>query len=393
MSFYTEDQCRTLDALFGGDCPYHQVLREFGVFVEKTILPLAPRLDTTHEFPRQSWQRLREQGFFAMPFPEWAEGLGLPFVVYVGALELLAKGCAATALSAAIHNTATQGVLDYGNETLKENFLKAMVTGEFVSAFALTEPGSGSDAAALKTRAHYADCSYRLEGSKSFISNAGVADLYFVFARTDKGISAFLVHKGDEGFQVGGLIEKLGVRGSPTGLLYFDGCRVPKERLVGEEGEGDRYLKAMLNTGRVTVAAISVGIAEAAFEKSFRYSLERRQFGRPLYEFQMTQDKLATLSTRIAAARKLTYHAATLKDRTEDFALEASQAKLLAAEVSQQVSLEAIQIHGGVGYADETDVHRHVRDALLMSIGEGTSEIQKLLIARLDRERYGFRRG
>lgn len=390
MSFYAEDQRRTLDALFGGDCPYHQVLQEFGRFVEKVILPLAPRLDATREFPRESWQRLREQGFFAMPFPEWAGGLGLPFVVYVCALELLAKGCASTALSAAIHGTVTQGVLDFGSEALRKTFLRGMVTGERVSAFALTEPESGSDAAALKTRAYNSECSYRLVGSKSFVTNAGVADLYFVFARAEKGISAFLVHREDGGLEVGGLIEKLGVRGSPTGLLYFRDCRVPKERLVGVEGEGERYFKAMLNGGRITIAAISVGIAQAAYEKTIRYTLERRQFGCPLFDFQMTQDKLATLSTRIAAARKLTYHAAALRPRTEDFALEASQAKLFAAEVSQRVSLEAVQIHGGMGYADESGVHRHVRDALLMSIGEGTSEIQKILIAHLDRKRYGL---
>lgn len=390
MPFYTEDQRRTLDALFGGGCPYHQVLEEFGRFVEKTILPLAPRLDVTHEFPRASWERLREQGFFAMPFPPEHGGLGLPFVVYISALELLAKGCAATALSAAIHHTTTQGLLNYGSETLKKGFLQAMVTGEVVSAFALTEPGSGSDAAALKTRARRAGRAYCIEGSKSFISNAGAADLYFVFARTEKGICAFLVRREDPGFKVSGLIEKLGMRGSPTGILHFDGCQVPEERLVGAEGAGDCYFKAMLNSGRITIAAIGVGIAQAAYEKSLRYSLEREQFGRPLFEFQMTQDKLATQSTRIAAARKLGYHAALLKERTEDFALESSQAKLFAAEVSQQVSLEAIQIHGGMGYADEADVHRHARDALLISIGEGTSEIQKILIAHLDRKRYSL---
>ena len=360
---------------------YSEVLEAFGDFVEKEILPTAVSIDRNSTFPRENMDKIFRQGFTNIPYPGKVGGLGLPYPLYVTCMELVAQACASTAISLAIHGTVCDGLFQFGNAMHHEKYLRPLITGEKLAAFALTEADAGSDARAMKTTAELRNGEWHINGGKMYITNSGKADFYFVFAKTSRGHAAIIVPKEARGFSHGANIPKMGLRGSSLMGLNFDAVAVPEENLVGLDGEGFEYAKRMLQSGRITIAALSVGIAQTARDKAISYSKERRAFGHPLGDFQMTRSKVAAMSTEINGARLMTYYAGYLKFTKTDYSVEACEAKLYATEIALKVCNEAIQIHGGYGYTDEADVHRHWRDAKLMTIGEGTSEIMKIVIA------------
>lgn len=360
---------------------YWDLFESFGEFVEKEILPTAENIDKNATFPKENMERIFKQGFTNIPYPENIGGLALPYPVYVACMELVARACASTAISLAIHGTVCDGLFRFGSADQHQKYLRPLILGEKLGAFALTEAGSGSDARAMTTTAELRKDGWHVNGSKMYITNSGKADYYFVFAKTSKGFAAILVPNEAKGFSHGANIPKIGLRGSTLMGLNFDDVVVPEENLVGTDGDGFEYAKKMLAAGRITIAALSVGIAQTALEKSIAYSKERRAFGRPLSEFEITEAKIARMKTEIDSARLATYYAGYRKSINEEFTLEACEAKLFATEMALDVCNEAIQIHGGYGYTDEADVHRHWRDAKLMTIGEGTSEIMKVIIA------------
>jgi len=383
MVFFVAEQRSLLETLYPQAADeYCLLLKQLGDFLEGEVAPTAAETDRRRLFPRANVQKLFTQGLTELPFPREAGGLGYPYTVYVAALEMTAKACASTAITLAIHGTVCEGVSLFGSPELKKRYFKLLISGEKLASFALTEPEAGSDARSMKTSAEPRGDHYYLKGSKMFITNGGEADVYCVFARAPEGYVALLVDRNLEGLRVGGNIEKMGIRGSRLTEVFLDGCRVPRENLLGVEGEGFTYAKHMLTRGRVTVAALSVGIAQAAYEKSLAYSRERIQFAQPISNFQLIQEKIANMAIQINAARAFTYQTAALRDRDKLTATHAAQAKILASETALRVCDEAIQIHGGFGYTDDADVHRHWRDARLMTIGEGTSEILRLLVAR-----------
>ena len=360
---------------------YSAILQSFGDFVEREILPTAKGIDHSATFPKENMDKIFKQGFTNIPYPESVVGLDLPYPLYVACMELVSRACASTAISLAIHGTVCDGLYRFGNKDQHQKYLRPLISGERLGAFALTESGSGSDARAMQTRAELRSGEWHIHGSKMYITNSGKADYYFVFAKTSKGHAALVVPKEASGFSHGTNIPKMGLRGSSLMGLNFDDVVVPEENLVGTDGQGFEYAKSMLAAGRITIAALSVGIAQTAFEKSVSYSNERRAFGHPLSDFEITRGKIARMRTEIDSSRLATYYAGYLKSRGEDYTTEACEAKLCATEMALDVCNEAIQIHGGYGYTDEADVHRHWRDAKLMTIGEGTSEIMQIIIS------------
>ncbi|MFQ6055496.1 MAG: acyl-CoA dehydrogenase family protein, partial [Methanosarcinales archaeon] len=374
--FYIKEQRNILEMMFPENFEeYNLMLESIGTFVEKKILPYAEKIDKEAIFPRENLKNISKQGIMSMSFPREYNGLGLPYTIYIAALEMISKACASTAISTSVQTMVCEGILNYGSEEQKEKYLKEMglVEGKRLASFALTEPCCGSDAGAMQTKAELIGNNFILNGSKALITNAGESEVYLVFAKTQKGPSAFLVEKDATGFKIGKNIEKIGHRGTTTRELIFSNCIIPKENLVGSEGSGLEYVKNMLNSGRITIAALAIGIAQAAYEKSLSYSKERKAYGQAISKFQFTQEKLADMTTEINAARMLTYYASWLKSKGKFFASEAAQAKLFASEIATKVCDHAIQIYGGYGYTDEYDVHRHWRDAKLTTIGEGTS--------------------
>jgi len=381
MGFFGNEQKELIQMIYGSSSEDHLLLLDsLGDFIEKEIAPTAREIDVNAQFPRENITKMFEQGFTSMGFPKEYGGLELPWPVYVAAMEMVGKACASTALSLAIHGTCCEGVRQFSNPEQKKQFLPGMISGKSFAAFSLTEPGAGSDARNMQTQARLDGNEWIVNGTKMFTTNGGYCDLYFLFAKTPKGPSAFLVDSKKAKSSKD--IEKLGVRGSVTSEVVFENAKVPKENLVGTEGEGFEYAKRMLWGGRVTIGALTTGIAQAAFEKAVRYSKERTAFGKTLSEFEMTQAKLADMLTMINASRMMVYRAAHLKSQGKPFESEAAQGKLLATENALKVCDEAIQIYGGYGYADEFDVHRHWRDARLMTVGEGTSEIMRLIISK-----------
>jgi alkylation response protein AidB-like acyl-CoA dehydrogenase len=362
---------------------YEELLDALAKFMERRVAPSSAKFDTHEEAIGPTRAALLENGIAQISAPKKYGGLGLPFGVYEMAMELAATADASIALSVAIHNTVAEGVLQFGSEKLKDTFLPRIASGKTLGSFSLTEPTSGSDAKAIHTKATRRADEYILNGSKVLITNAGEADLYFVFASTDKGPSSFLVEKNRPGIQFGEDLPKLGMRGSRTSEVRFTDCRVPKEMLVGEEGKGFEYAKAMLNASRIVMGSICVGIAQAAFDKALVYSKQRKAFGSSISGFQLTREKIADMKTMIAAGRLLCMHASRLRESGAEFASEASQAKVFSTEMSLEVCDAAIQIFGGYGYTTD-DVHRDWRDARLLTIGEGTSEVLRLLFASRD---------
>jgi butyryl-CoA dehydrogenase len=366
----------------------HKLLRDaVRRFADEVVRPRAKEIDQSGEFPRDFFARAAELGLAGVCVPEAYGGAGMDTVAYCLAIEEIARACATSAVILSVNNSLVcDPVQKYGSEEQKREVLAPLARGERLGCFALTEPGAGSDAAGLRTTARRDGDGYRLDGEKVFITNGTDADLALVFATVDpekkhRGITAFLVPGDAEGLRRGGHEVKLGVNASGTTWLSFTDLFVPASRRLGEEGEGFKIAMSTLDGGRIGIAAQAVGIAQAAYEEALAYVQEREQFGQRLAEFQAIQFYLADMATELDAARLLTWKAAWAKDRQKRYTLEAAQAKLFAAEMAQRVTSKALQIHGGYGYTREYNVERYFRDARITEIYEGTSEIQKLVIA------------
>ncbi len=357
-------------------------------FVDEEVVPRAKEIDETDEFPWDLVDQMADLGLMGMPFPEEYGGAGLDYHAYPIALEEVSRGSGGLGTVVAAHiSLAGNMVYEYGTEAQKEEYLTPLAEGEEVGAFALSEAGAGSDVPAMETTAEKAGDEYIIDGGKLWISNGSVADTVTVFAKTDpeagnKGLSSFIIRpEEDDGFIVEGTEDKLGDKGCPTAELRFDSMHVPEHRRLGEEGRGFVQALETLNGGRITIAARSVGIAQAALEEALDYADEREQFGQRIGDFQAIQHKLADMDTKTRAARLLMHSAADKKMRGESFAKEAAQAKLYASEVSREVANEGIQIHGGYGYVKDFPMERFFRDAKLNEIYEGTSEVLRNTIA------------
>jgi alkylation response protein AidB-like acyl-CoA dehydrogenase len=357
-------------------------------FAEAEIAPHSREWDERQEFPRELFGRLGELGLAGVCWPEEYGGSALSTLDWAIVMEELARVDAGVALSLAAHHGLCSAHINLaGSEEQKRRFLPPLARGEKVGCWGLTEPGSGSDAGGMRTTAVREGACWVLNGSKTFITNGRIADTAVVMAVTDraagkKGISAFVVERGTRGFRPGKKEDKLGVRSSDTSELWFEDCRVPAGNLLGREGLGFVDTLKILDRGRIGIAAFSVGIARAALEASIRYSRERTQFGHPIADFQAVQFKIADMATKTDAARLLTWRAAAMADAVQPHTAESSMAKLFATEIAVENALEAIQVHGGYGYLKEYPVERYLRDAKLGTIGEGTSEVQRLVIAR-----------
>jgi len=349
--------------------------------MEKELLPISPRIDTGEVKMGGPRKALLRQGMCQIAFPVEYGGLGLPFSVYAAAIEMLGTAEASTCLSVEIHNAVAEGLSRFATEAQKRAYLPKLLSGESLASFTLTEPASGSDAGTMATVAEKKGGEYSINGSKMFITNAGEADIYLVFAKTKRGPSCFIIEAPNPGLSFGEDLKKLGMRGSRTSEVVFSDCRVPEGNLVGEEGKGADYAKEILHSARIIVAALNVGIAQIAYEKSLAYARQRRAFGKTISEFQLIREKIADMKTEIGAARLLYLYASRIKESGGDFSSEASQAKVFSTEMSLRVCDSAIQIHGGYGYTTD-ELHRHWRDARLLTIGEGTSEVLRMLVAR-----------
>jgi alkylation response protein AidB-like acyl-CoA dehydrogenase len=357
-------------------------------FAETELLPHSREWDEKQGFPREVFAKLGELGIMGVVWPPEYGGAGLTTLDYAIVLEELARVDAGVALSVAAHNSLCSGhIYLAGSEEQRKKFLLPLARGEKIGCWGLTENSAGSDAGGTRTTATREGAHWVLHGSKSFITNGGQADTAVVMAVTDKsrgkkGISAFVVERGTAGFRSGKKEDKLGVRSSDTSELILEDCRVPAENLLGREGHGFIDTLRILDRGRIGIAAFSVGIAQASLEASIQYAGGRRQFGHAIAEFQAIQFKIADMATKVAASRLLAFRAAALRDAGRDHTVESSMAKLFASETAVEVATEAIQIHGGYGYVKEYPVERYWRDSKLGTIGEGTSEVQRLIIAR-----------
>ncbi|MDW8437825.1 MAG: acyl-CoA dehydrogenase [Chloroherpetonaceae bacterium] len=346
------------------------------------------KYDEEQRFPIELVRKVGELGLLGIIFPEEYGGAGFGYLEYVTAIEELAKVDPSLALTVAAHNSlGTNHIFQFGSEELKRKFVPKLASGEMLAAWALTEPNSGSDAAGMLTTAVQDGDHWVLNGTKNFITNSHSAEVCVVMAITDRekgnhGISAFLVEKGTPGFSPSKKENKLGMRASETGQLAFDNCRIPYGNLLGNLNEGFKQAMMILDGGRISIAALSLGIAEGALEASLKYAKERKQFGKPIADFQAIQFKLADMATEIEAAKMLTFRAAAMKDEGKTTTMESSMAKLYASEVAVRVCNEAVQIFGGYGFIKEFPAEKFYRDVKLCTIGEGTSEIQRLVIAR-----------
>lgn len=367
-----------------------QMVREMcRSYAENELKPIAAELDQTHEFPMSHVRALGEMGLMGVVYPEEYNGSGMDYISYAIAIEEISRGCASTGVVLSAHNSlCLSPIYYYGTEEQKKKYLPKLCTGEWIGCFGITEADAGSDAAGTRTTAELKDGKWVLNGTKNFITNGGVADVSVVMASTDRekghrGLSMFIVETGTEGFSVGKTEDKLGINASSTTELVFDNCSLPEENLLGEVGQGFKISMHTLDGGRVGIAAQAVGIAQAAFDEAVAYAAERKQFGQSLSKFQAIQWMLADMATDIEASRLLTYRAAQnigTGDR-QRYSKEAAMAKLFASEASHRVTHKAIQILGGYGYTRDYPVERHYRDARITEIYEGTSEIQRLVIA------------
>ena len=356
-------------------------------FAASEVAPIAAEIDRNHRFPEESIPKLAKLNLLGVPYPEEFGGAGADTVSYVIVLEELARVCASTAAIVSGHTSlGTWPIFEFGTSAQKEKYVTNLASGSMLGAFAITEPGAGTDAAAGKATAVVDGDEYVLNGSKIFITNGGYADVYIVTAMTDpaagtRGISAFIVEKDAPGFSVGEKEHKMGIKASSTTPLYFSDCRIPKDALLGKEGKGFNIAMAALDGGRIGIAAQALGIAQGAFDASIAYAKERVQFGKPLAALQAIQWMIADMATDIDAARLLVYRAAWMKDQGLPYGTAASMAKLFASETSTRVADRAIQIHGGYGYTESYPVERAYRDAKITELYEGTSEVQRLVIA------------
>ena len=361
-----------------------KIVREFS---EKEIAPKAKEIDLTGEFPWDNVKKMAKVNMMGIPYPKEYGGAGGDYISYIIAVEEISRACAATGVILSAHTSlACFPIFQWGTKEQKEKYLIPLAKGEKLGAFALTEPNAGTDAAAQQTTAVLEGDHYILNGSKIFITNGGKADVYIVFAMTDKskgtkGISAFIVEKDFSGFYIGKVEEKMGIRGSRAAELVFEDCVVPKENLIGKEGEGFKIAMATLDGGRIGIGAQALGIAQAALDEVTKYVKDRQQFGRPIGKFQGLQWYIAEMATKVSAARHLVYYAAWRKQNNLSYTMEAAMAKLFASETAMEVTTKAVQIFGGYGYTKDYPVERLMRDAKITEIYEGTSEVQKMVIA------------
>jgi butyryl-CoA dehydrogenase len=369
--------------------PQHEEIRRtVRDFAEKRIAPVADELERRGEFPMDIVREAASLGLLGVPYPEEVGGTGLDSLAYAITVEELSRVSGSVGIIVSAHTSlGCNPIYLAGTDAQKEKYLRPMASGQVIGAYGLTEPGAGSDSRGTRTRAHRDGDEWVINGSKRFITNAGVAGTYIVTALTDREqdsgrISAFIVEADTPGFSIGRMEEKMGLHASNTGELLFDDCRIPADNLLGDEGEGDKLFLKTLDGGRIGIASMALGLAQAAYEAAAAYSKERQQFGRPIGAFQGVAFKIADMATTIDAARLMTYRAAWLKDCGKPYTTEAAMAKLYASEVARDVTNDAVQVHGGYGYVTEYKVERYLRDAKLTEIGEGTSEIQRMVIAR-----------
>ena len=356
-------------------------------FAEKEVKPLAQHVDESEEFPVETVKKLARYGFLGIPFPKEYGGQGGDNLAYAMAVEELSKVCATTGVIVSAHTSlGANPIFEFGTEEQKQKFLVPLAKGEKLGAFGLTEANAGTDAANQQTTAVLDGDNYILNGSKIFITNAGYADIYIIMAMTDKsqgtrGISAFIVEADTPGFSIGKKEAKLGIRGSATCELIFENCVIPKENLLGKVGQGYKIAMRTLDGGRIGIGAQALGIAQGSLDETVKYVKERKQFGRSIGQFQNTQFKLADMDTKVECSRLLVYKAASHKDSGISYSKEAAMAKLFASETAMEVTTQAVQLHGGYGYTREYPVERMMRDAKITEIYEGTSEVQRMVVA------------
>ncbi|KGX86388.1 acyl-CoA dehydrogenase [Pontibacillus marinus] len=357
-------------------------------FAQNEVAPAVEKMDREDEFPTHLVKKMGELGLMGIPIPEEYGGAGMDFTSYIIAIHELSKVSASVGVILSVHTSVgTNPILYFGTEEQKQKYIPKLASGEYIGAFALTEPAAGSDAGSLKTRAHKEGDHYILNGSKVFITNGGAADTFIVFARTDKdagskGLSAFILERDTPGFEIGKKEKKMGMNGSSTVQLNFDQCKIPASQLLGEEGEGFKIAMANLDVGRIGIAAQSLGIAEASLEHAVDYAKEREQFGKPIAQNQGISFKLADMATEVEASKLLTYNAASLRGQGISCGKEASMAKMFASKTAVKASTEAIQVYGGYGFTEDYPVERFFRDAKVCEIYEGTNEIQHVVIAK-----------
>ena len=358
-------------------------------FAHKEILPHVMEWDESQVFPIDLMNKMGAHGFMGVLVPEKYHGAGMDYQAYVSIIDQIARVCGSIGLSLAAHNSlCTNHILSFGNEEQKNKYLPKLARGEWIGAWGLTEPNTGSDAGRMQCVATKDGDHYVINGMKNFITHGISGDVLVLIARTgepldSRGMSAFIIEKGTPGFQAGKKENKLGMRASETAQLIFDNCRVHKSQLLGEEGEGFIQSLKILDGGRISIAALALGIAKGAYEASVKYAQEREQFGQPIAKFQAISFKLAQMATKISAAELLIRKAADMKNRGVQMTKESAMAKAYASEISVEIASEAVQIHGGYGYSKEYPVEKYYRDSKLCTIGEGTTEIQKLVISRL----------
>ena len=365
----------------------HEMARTlFRDFAVNEVKPLAQEVDETEVFPRGTTTKMQKLGFMGIPVPKEYGGQGCDTLTYAMCVEELSKVCGTTGVIVSAHTSlCAEPIKKFGTEDQKKKFLVPLANGEKLGAFGLTEPGAGTDASGQQTKAILDGDEYIVNGSKIFITNGKEADIYVIFAMTDKskgtkGITAFIIEKGTPGFTFGTKEKKMGIRGSATYELIFTDCRIPKENMLGQEGKGFGIAMQTLDGGRIGIAAQALGLAAGALEQTIAYVKERKQFGRSISKFQNTQFMIADMATKVEAARLLVYKAAMAKDTQKKFSVEAAMAKLYASEVAMEVTTKAVQLHGGYGYTREYDVERMMRDAKITEIYEGTSEVQRMVI-------------
>ena len=361
-----------------------QMIREFA---EKEVKPIAAEVDETERFPMETVEKMAKLGIMGIPIPTEYGGADGDNILYTMAVEELSRVCATTGVIVSAHTSlCCAPILEHGTQAQKEKYLPKLAKGEWIGAFGLTEPNAGTDASAQQTMAEKHGDHYVLNGTKIFITNASYADVFIIMAMTDKskgtrGISAFIVEKDFPGFSIGKKEKKLGIRGSATCELIMENCIVPTENLLGAEGKGFGIAMKTLDGGRIGIASQALGIAQGAMDETVKYVMERKQFGKPIGKFQNTQFQLADLETKIEASRLLVRKAAFKKDRKQPYSADAAMAKLFAAETAMEMNTKAVQFHGGYGYTREYPVERMMRDAKITEIYEGTSEVQRMVIA------------
>lgn len=368
----------------------HEMIRKMvRDFAKNEVAPTAAERDEEERFDREIFNKMAELGLTGIPWPEEYGGIGSDYLAYCITVEELSRVCASTGVTLSAHTSlAGWPIFKFGSEEQKQKYLKPMAQGTSIGGYGLTEPGSGSDAGGMRTTAKLVGDEYILNGSKIFITNGGVADYYVVFALTDpeqktRGCSAFIIEKDFPGFSVGKKEKKLGIRSSPTTELIFEDCRVPKENLLGKEGEGFKIAMMTLDGGRNGIAAQAVGIAQGALDAAIDYAKERNQFGKPIAAQQGIGFKLADMATSVEAARLLTYQAAWLESEGLPYGKESAMSKLFAGDTAMKVTTDAVQIFGGYGYTKDYPVERFMRDAKITQIYEGTQEVQRLVISRM----------